>query len=137
MALFHLFFSRIFAWRAKILRFAMIGGLTFFIYYIFLWVCVDVFLIHYWLGIAIAYSLAVLFHFFANRRVTFNASDGDFFKHTIRYIISCILNYIIQLVVIYLSHDYYGYNFYVGAILATCSTIVPGYLLMSFWVFKR
>lgn len=120
----------------KIIYFLLIGCLTFIIYYALLWICFGFAGLPYRAAVAIAYSSAIVFHFLANRKITFNAGVTKFWHQISRYMSVALLNYFVQLGIIGLCYEMYGMNFYISAFLGVLSTMITGYLLMNFWVFK-
>ncbi len=86
---------------------------------------------------AIAYSAAIIFHFFGNKKITFNAYGSKFRQQLFRYILLALLNYVIQLFTIKFCYGIYGINFYISAFMGVLSTMITGYFLMNFWVFKK
>jgi putative flippase GtrA len=120
----------------KIFRFLLIGGFTFVMYYSILWICFSFASLPYVGAVAIAYSASIIFHFLANRRVTFNADGVELWRQLPRYIALALLNYVIQLGVIRVCYGMYGIDFYISAFLGVMLTMITGYLLMNSWVFK-
>jgi putative flippase GtrA len=120
----------------KISRYLLIGGLTFIIYYAFLWICFSFAGLPYFGAVAIAYAIAITFHFLAHRRITFNAGGSKVRHQIVRYLFVALLNYFIQLGVIRLCYEMYNINFYISAFFGVMSTLITGYFLMNFWVFK-
>jgi len=120
----------------KIFHYLLIGGLTFVIYYAILWISFDFAGLPYPEAVAIAYSAAIIFHFLANRKITFKAGGTKFRHQILRYLSVALLNYVVQLVIIGLCYEIYGMNFYISAFFGVMSTLITGYLLMNFWVFK-
>ena len=111
--------------------------MTFVLYYSILWFCFDYATIPYPLAIAVAYSVAIVFHFFGNRKITFNAEKIKFRQQILRYILLALFNYMIQLSAIKLFYGIYGINFYISTFIGVMSTMITGYLLMNSWVFKK
>ena len=121
----------------KILSFLFVGGCTFLIYYLILWVCFSLLFINYQTSIAISYFWSCLFHFLLNRNVTFSAGTARYKNQIFRYILMAIFNYLIQLLVVIFFYEINGVNFYMSSIFAIVVTILCGYILMNFWVFKK
>lgn len=120
----------------KIFHFLLIGGFTFVIYYAILWICFSFASLPYIGAVAIAYSAAIIFHFLANRRVTFNAEGAELWRQLPRYIALALLNYVIQLGVIRVCYGMYGIDFYTSTFFGVMLTMITGYFLMNSWVFK-
>jgi putative flippase GtrA len=121
----------------KLLRFLLIGSLTLVIYYSILWLCFDYATFKYPEAVAIAYSAAIIFHFFGNRKVTFNANGAKLSIHIFRYFLLALLNYVIQLCVIKICYGVYKINFYISTFIGVILTLVTGFYLMKSWVFER
>ncbi len=81
--------------------------------------------------------MAVIFHFLANRKITFKAVETRIRQQIVRYLLLTLLNYVIQVLIIRICYEMYGINFYVSAFLGILSTMVTGYVLMNLWVFKK
>lgn len=115
----------------------MIGGLTFVLYYTVLWIFFSYSGMPYYIAVAIAYTTAIAFHFLANRNITFNAGGSTFLPQILTYLSVAVMNYFVQLSVIYLCYEMYKINFYISTLIGVILTMVTGYLLMNAWVFKR
>lgn len=116
-------------------RYLVVGGATFVCYFALLGLLFSVLGLPYPLAVAIAYALAVALHFFANRSYTFNAAHTSAAPQLTRYIAVAVVNYALQLGVIFIAYEVAGWNFYVAAFLAILATLVSGFLLMKSWVF--
>jgi putative flippase GtrA len=117
-------------------KFLFIGGTTFLIYYFFLFTFFSILNMPYVYAIVIAYTLAISFHFFANRNHVFNARDGSIISQTLKYALLALANYLIQVGIVYVFFTRYGVNFYLATILALVVTMIFGYLLMGKWIFR-
>lgn len=115
--------------------FLSIGGITFLVYLIALWIVRNTSIVPYPIAVGSAYFCAITVHFFANRRYTFSAHEVKVSQQLIPYVIMAIINYLFQIFIIYLLFDLFQFNFYLSVFWATSSTILIGYLLMKNWVF--
>ncbi len=120
---------------AKVFRFLLVGGLTFSIYYGFLWIAYGFFHMPYPGAVAVSYSFAIIFHFLASRKITFNSLGTKPQKQVVRYLAVAALNYLVQLGVIRLCFEIYGINFYISTFFGILLTMIIGFILMNFWVF--
>lgn len=120
---------------AKFLRFAVVGGLTAVVYA----GGISFFLAHlgldYRLGISLAYAVAVSFHFFCNRKFTFNASQGNMPAQVAKYCCLLLVNYGIVLAVAVLCVDYLGISAYIASGLSLFATTLIAYIALNRWVF--
>lgn len=123
------------ALRLQAIRYLLVGGATFVCYFAFLGLLFSLLGLPYPLAVAIAYAIAVALHFLANRSYTFDAASASAAPQLTRYVAVVVLNYTVQLGIIFLAYDVAGWNFYVAAFLAILATLVSGFLLMKSWVF--
>jgi len=116
-------------------RYLLVGGTTFVIYFGQVAALFSGLHVPYAVAVAIAYVIAMAFHFLANRTYTFHVGEGRVKTQLGRYVALVVFNCLLQLLVIYLIHDVCGQNFYVAALLGITITLVAGFVLMRFWVF--
>lgn len=117
-------------------KFIIIGGITFLLYYFFLWFFFGVLKIFYIFSVALSYIISVSFHFFANKILTFNNvsnTKNQYFK----YFSLSLFNYLVQILIIKFLYDINSLNFYLSAFFASLTTMLSAYLIMKRWVFKE
>lgn len=88
------------------------------------------------LAVSSAYGIAVLFHFYMNRRFTFRGQDGNLGSHAIRYAVMVAVNYGVTLAVVAFSVSVLMLSPYAGIVLSTVATFLIGYAVSRFWVFR-
>jgi putative flippase GtrA len=115
--------------------FLVVGGATAAFYYLLIYLFYGLFNTYYLVAVSIAYVTAVIFHFIANRNVTFGGRNGDTKIQIVKYAILAGLNYVVTLMVVALSVKYLILNIYVATALAILATLGIGYLGMKYWVF--
>jgi len=120
----------------SVVLFLTVGALTAVLYFsifAYLWRVAH---LHYRLAISIAYFTSILFHFTANRFVTFKSHGADFTKHVVKYLIMVMVNYLITLLVVHFVVVGLALSPYLGVISAIGATVGTGYLMAKFWVFR-
>lgn len=122
---------------SKELTYLVIGGLTFSIYYFFLWINFDLLALPYYFAVAISYLFCLIFHFYANKKITFNDQHNANLNQIYRYLIVASINYFLQICVIKLLFEMYKINFYISALFGVLATLLIGFFLLKSWVFKR
>lgn len=85
--------------------------------------------------VALAFLLAMSFQYLANRAFTFR-SQKKINSELPRYLFAALLNYLITLLVVYVSIDFFLTSEVWASIIASLVTAVSGYLLALLWVFK-
>ncbi len=121
----------------KILKYLVVGGITFFLYYLFIWLFFNYLEYSYLTAISLSYFIAVSIHFLLNRNLTFNANKSDVKLHLIKYSFITLFNYSIQFSIIYVGYNLLSVNLYISCFIGIIVTIISGYFLMDIWVFKR
>ena len=123
-------------WRQSV-RYLVVGGISFGIYFGLLGLLFSGLRLRYPVAVGIAYVVAVGVHFLANRSFTFGAANAPMAMQLGRYAGMIVLNYAIQVSLLYVVYDLCGLNFYLGAFGGVLATLVTGFLLMRTWVFAK
>ncbi len=121
----------------EFVRYVLVGGTTALIYFGLVLVFVEIFSLHGVLPVSLAYLASVAFHFISSRQFTFKAVGGSVSGQVIRYLTMVGLNYLVTAVTVYFFADYLQYPTYIAAGFAVAATLVIGYGMTKFWVFKR
>ena len=87
-------------------------------------------------AVTIAYFLAVIFQFNANRHITFKSQHGHVAPQIIKFVTLLIINYIITLIIITSTVHILLLSPYLGMCLSIGATVISGFLLSKKWVFK-
>lgn len=107
------------------------------IYFGLLAVFLEILHLDYRVGVGIAYVIAVSFHFFSNRQLTFRANRERPLQQVIRYLPMVVLNYVLTVVMVAVSVEILELSPYLGAVVATVVTTVVGFFISKAWVFRK
>ena len=118
------------------IKFGLVGAVTAVIYFIVMWFLMSVLNFGYIFAVSMAYIVSTLFHYLANRHFTFSAQAGQHSWQLARYMVLWILNYIITIIVISISVEHLGLSAYLGVCAAVVITVLVGYFMSRYWVFK-
>lgn len=124
----------ILAKKLSFLSFLTIGILTAVINFTsfgFFWKFIN---LDYKIAVSIAYILSVVFHFTANRNVTFK-QQGECRYQVPKYLSIVLLNYVLTMTVMYVVVEIAQLSPYVGSVAAIGVTIATGYIMLRNWVF--
>lgn len=116
--------------------FAVVGGLTAAIYFGVFWLLNDALHQDYRVAVSVAYFAGVAFHFTVNRNVTFRSQEGRLHSQLAKYAVVAFVNYLVTLAVVQVCVTALNLSPYVGVLAAVAATLVSGYLLFRFWVFR-
>jgi putative flippase GtrA len=122
--------------RGQLLKFALVGGLTFCIYLLLFHLFYGVFAIGYKVATTVAYTVTVACHFGINRNFTFSANGQGISGHMSRYLIMLVLNYAITLGAMMMIVEVAGLSPYWGTIASTVITAGSSFFMMKHFVFQ-
>lgn len=122
--------------KSAVFTYLVVGGLTAIIYFGLIALCIEFIHLDYRIGVSVAYVFAVSFHFLANRKHTFRATDSGVLHQMVRYMALLVVNYLITLLVVYGCVAWLGASTYIAAALSILITVSTGYCVSKFWVFR-
>jgi len=118
------------------LRYLIVGGFTFCAYFVLLYLCEGVLRMSYPVAVGISYFTALSVHFTLNRWFTFRAAAHAIPGQLARYAATALLNYLVQIAMIFALYQWLHVNFYLSALVSVCTNLLVGFLLQHFWVFR-
>lgn len=117
--------------------FLVIGCLTALLYFALFTLLWQMLHLRYEVAVTVSYTLAVSFHFIANRRITFGSHDQRMLHQLPRYAALVILNYLITILIVELLVNVLILSPYLGVLGAVAVTVISGYLISKHWVFRK
>lgn len=133
------FYKRFFYRFPHILAFAkfgVVGASTAIIYFFLMWLLDYVFCFGYVVSISFAYFFSTAFHFFANKYFTFESQRVGVGGQIVRYFFVWVANYLITIGVVNVVVERYFMSPYFGVCVSVIFTMITGYFLGRYWVFK-
>jgi putative flippase GtrA len=91
--------------------------------------------VNYQVAVSVAYVLSVIFHFTANRNITFKSHRSHYLKQVPRYLTMILVNYLITLAVTHFVVEILHLTPYIGIIMAIGITVNTSYFMSRYWVF--
>jgi putative flippase GtrA len=123
--------------KVAMLLFASVGALsalTNFMCFTLFWKLVG---LNYQLAVSIAYVISVLVHYIGNRNLTFKSTgENNLLSQLAKYLMLVIFNYCITLIVMHITVKKLLLSPFLGIIFAIGVTVMNGYLLSYFWIFR-
>lgn len=120
----------------RIIRFFIIGAVTYLLNNAFLWFFLSKVLFGYRAAVTCSYVLTVICHFELNRSFTY-AVQGQKLRDGGKYLLMLGLNYCITLFAVTFTVEFFGLAPYFGLFFATFLTAFSSFLLMNHFVFNR
>lgn len=130
---FYAFFS---SDRRSVIAFLMVGALTALFNFSLFTLAWQIFHVDYQIAVTFSYVSALFFHFFMNRNITFRRSEERLAPQVTKYAFMAMMNYLTTLVVVEVVVNVLLLSPYFGVLIAIGVTVVSGYFMSKFWVFK-
>lgn len=118
-------------------RYLAVGFSTTAIYFSLIYVFREILGFRDLLSISIAYFLATIFNLLANKLFTFSFRGMPDFALIIRYGTLALVNYLLQVFVIWLSFTQFRLHFYISTLFASAAAMAIGFVVSKSWVFKE
>ena len=118
-----------------ILRFILVGCVTFCLNICLTWVFYDGLNIDYKIAISIAYGFTVVMHFSLNKFFTFNSAKHSIVNDGIRYALMLLVNYLVTLVLSIIFVGMFGLSPYLSIMISTIVIASSSFLLMRHLIF--
>lgn len=107
-------------------------GLDFLLVYIF----VEYFHIFYLLSASLSIAIIFFISFSLNKYWTFNNREAKYFIHSIKYALSNIVSWIINLSVLALFVEVFEVWYLLAKVFATAAAVIWNFFIYRNWVFK-
>ena len=120
----------------SMIKFGIVGAMTATLYFLVMWLANSLFRLNYIASISIAYFISTTFHFLANRHFTFDAAKERQHSQIFRYLVMWVLNYLITIAIVSICVETLMLSAYLGVCISVVFTVLTGYFLSRFWVFK-
>ena len=136
----------------RFLRFLVVGGVSALVQFLVLALCLQSLKLEYQVSAVLAYVASVVFHFLANRYLTFKLSGTPRFEEIRRYITIVLVNFAITMVITMLTVEFVNLspdvrtlltvgvvNFtpYLGTFFSIATTIGVTFISSKYWIFKQ
>lgn len=123
----------VFAKTSHLIKFLIVGVLSFAIDLGLLVLLHEVFLVDLWIATPIAFLVSLVFNFFLQRSFTFSATNKSYVS-LIKYILLVIFNILATDVIVNLF-DGHQFTYAGGKVVATISTMTWNFFLYKYWIF--
>lgn len=117
------------------LRYLLVGASTAILQFIALAFFLEKVGFDYKIAAAFAVVVSVIFHFFANRYVTFGIEGSLQLGQIIRYLGVVLVNLLLTVGVTTLTVEVLRMDVYVGTVFSIMCTVLIGYVGSKYWVF--
>lgn len=122
---------------AKIIKFAITGGIGFVLDFLFTWLFKEKVGINPYLANAIGFSVAVVNNFYINKKWTFNDRKKDTKKQFSFFVSFSLIGLLLNTLCLLLFTSYFALNFYVSKLIAIALVFIWNYNINNIITFKK
>ena len=112
------------------------GLITAILYFSAIAITLDFFHFHYGVAVTVAYTVAALFQFLFNQKVSFDPSESPIVHQMSKYVGMIFINYLTTMLVLRIFVNHMGGTPYVGAMIGLFITTPMGYVMFRYWVYR-
>jgi putative flippase GtrA len=118
----------------KFIKYSFVGVICTVIYFLSVFILVELFLTDPVVGSIIAFIIMTCFSFFLNRKYTFG---GDF-SHTklIRFLIVSMIGFILNFIIMYGIVNVLSFHYSIGELVTILVIPLINFTLNNYWTFK-
>ena len=120
----------------SLLKFGLVGGLTAAIFFLVMWIALNLFFVGNLYAVSAGYFISTLFHYLANKHITFVDKSGYGISEVLRYAVVWFVNYCLTLGIVGFCNEVFGTNPYIAVLLSLFLTTSMSFLLLRYWVFN-
>lgn len=120
-----------------VIKFLMVGGFTAVFYFSMFTIFWKLMHLNYKIAVSTAFVIATSTQFFLNRHLTFRCYNSKRIEQIVKYITMVVVNYLITFFVVKSVVELLLWSPYIGIIISIGITVITGYLMSKFWVFKQ
>ena len=123
--------------RWELLRFIIVGLVTFALNFFLVWLFYGKAALDYRMAVSYAYFITVVTHFILNRSFTYRHKAGSVVPVTAKYCAMLFVNYGLTLSITTATVELLRLTPYYGIVFSTFATALSSFLLMKHFVFVR
>lgn len=136
MNILHYFLNYIVSHRVQLIRFIVIGLITFGISFVCFHLFYKVVHLDYRVAITLTYVITVASHFLLHRTFTFKAVGQKMVLNIWKYAFMMFVNYLNVVVIMWFLVDILKYTPYLGVFVSPAITALINFFMMKYFVFK-
>ncbi len=93
--------------------------------------------LNYWLALIADYMIGIVLGLFLNKKYTFKIKSHIEKKTIVKAILSNIVIFFINLLVLYILIDMFNYNAYISQLIALIVIAISSFVFYKFYIFKE
>lgn len=121
----------------QLFRFGLVGGICFLIDYSILYVCTDIFKIHYLISSVISFTISTIFNYILSIKWVFNLKENrNSKKDFVNFIVFSVIGLILNQIIMWFGVDILNIYYMITKIISTCIVMCFNFITRKIFLEK-
>lgn len=121
----------------QLFRFGLVGGICFLIDYSILYICTDIFKIHYLISSVISFTISTIFNYILSIKWVFNLKENrNSKKDFVNFIVFSIIGLILNQIIMWFGVDILNIYYMITKIISTCIVMCFNFITRKIFLEK-
>ena len=121
----------------QLFRFGLVGGICFLIDYSILYVCTDIFKIHYLISSVISFSISTIFNYILSIKWVFNLKENrNSKKDFVNFVVFSVIGLILNQIIMWFGVDILNIYYMITKIISTCIVMCFNFITRKIFLEK-
>lgn len=121
----------------QLFRFGLVGGICFLIDYSILYICTDIFKIHYLISSVISFTISTIFNYILSIKWVFNLKENrNSKKDFVNFILFSVIGLILNQIIMWFGVDILNIYYMITKIISTCIVMCFNFITRKIFLEK-
>ena len=121
----------------QLFRFGLVGGICFLIDYSILYICTDIFKIHYLISSVISFTISTIFNYILSIKWVFNLKENrNSRKDFVNFIVFSVIGLILNQIIMWFGVDILNIYYMITKIISTCIVMCFNFITRKIFLEK-
>ena len=121
----------------QLFRFGLVGGICFLIDYSILYICTDIFTIHYLISSVISFTISTIFNYILSIKWVFNLKENrNSKKDFVNFIVFSVIGLILNQIIMWFGVDILNIYYMITKIISTCIVMCFNFITRKIFLEK-
>lgn len=121
----------------QLFRFGLVGGICFLIDYSILYICTDIFKIHYLISSVISFTISTIFNYILSIKWVFNLKENrNSKKDFVNFIVFSVIGLILNQIIMWFGVDILNIYYMITKIISTCIVMCFNFITRKIFLEK-
>ena len=121
----------------QLFKFGLVGGICFLIDYSILYICTDIFKIHYLISSVISFTISTIFNYILSIKWVFNLKENrNSKKDFVNFIVFSVIGLILNQIIMWFGVDILNIYYMITKIISTCIVMCFNFITRKIFLEK-